>query len=155
MIEEWLAGAVGKMIVVGLVVLGIICTPAAIYFGVRYEGIYIPKGVPFLGGDAIIDGAKNYKAERDLAVTNLGKCQTNEGTLQGEIKKQSQKYADLQATDKKKLAAGDKQIAVATANGAALQARIAALLKANPLDTRSPGQAVMSIEALAEGGLKQ
>lgn len=155
MIEEWLASAIGKVIAICLIVLGLICTPTAIYFGVRYEGIYIPKGVPFFGGDAIVDGAKNFKAERDLAVNNLRLAQKNEATLQGEIKKQNKAYADLQAADKKKLADGDKQIAAATANGVAQQARIAALLKAHPFDTRSPGQAVMSIEAVAEGGLNQ
>lgn len=155
MIEEWVAGAVGKMIVVGLVVLGLVCTPAAVYFGVRYEGIYIPKGVPFFGGDALVDGAKNYKADRDEAISNLKKAQTNEGVLEGEIAKQNKAYADLKATDAKKLADGNRQIAAATANGAALHARIAALLKAHPLDTRSPGQAVVSIETVAEGGLSQ
>jgi len=142
-----------KLIAVIMAVLLLICLPASLYFGLRWEGLY----VPFVHW-TIIPGGKQAAADRDLAIKRLKVCQDNEGTLNAAIDDQNFRIKKMQADAKVASDAATKRandaLAAEQAKRTALEKRLAHI-QALGFDRSGIAGAVLSFQDLMLKGFAQ
>lgn len=119
MIATWLASAAGKIIVIGLAIIGLLCGPIAAYQYFQINGLTLPVFGHVVAG--LRDAAKDLKT-----------CQSNNKGLQNALDTQNEQIRALGQASADATSKANAALAKVQAQEPATQAAVAKIAAAKP-----------------------